>query len=172
MRSVVLRRAEGWPGRAVARGLPFAAVWVLLAGVAPGAWLIGAPALALAVWSSLWLRRESGPGISLPGGLRFIGFFAAQSVRGGLDVAGRTLGRRVRIQPGFRDYRTGLPAGRPRLLLANCVTLFPGTLTASLRGDTLSLHVLDLEADLQADLVRLEGVIAGLFGCPIEGADA
>lgn len=160
-----------WRARATRVPL-FAGLWVVVTGTDPAAWLIGIPAVLLAAWAV----ERFGPGaswpLSLTGALRFIAYFMRESLRGGLDVAARTLGPRLRIAPGFLTYRCRLPAGRPRVLFANCVSLLPGTLTAELIGAELAIHLLDANAPAQDDLARLEEAIARLFALPTESRHA
>ncbi|RCX32763.1 Na+/H+ antiporter subunit E [Thioalbus denitrificans] len=144
--------------------LAAAVLWWILAGGSAASWAIGVPAVVLAAWSAR--RLGTGSALSLTGLLRFLPFFAWESLRGGVDVARRTLGPRLRIAPGFLDYRTALPEGAPRRFFATCVSLLPGTLAAEIEGDTLAVHQLDAGGDSQAELARLERAVAGLFGLP------
>ena len=152
----------------VTRALLFAGIWLVIAGPTAGAWLIGAPAVAAATWASLLLEPRSGFRLSALGFLRFSVFFLRESLLGGLDVARRTLGTRLRIQPEFVHFRSRLPAGRPRVLFLNCVNLLPGTLAADLQADRLLIHVLDIRTDVLSDLERLEKAVAALFGTELE----
>jgi multicomponent Na+:H+ antiporter subunit E len=85
-------------------------------------------------------------------------------VRGGLDVARRTLAPRLRIQPGFKNYRLQLNDPSARILFTNCLSLLPGTLAARLDGNHVELHLLDAGEDPEPGLRRLEQAIARLFG--------
>lgn len=152
----------------LARVLPalviYALLWWLLVGDAPGSWLVGLPFAFAAAWTGERLRQGPGGTFSLPGWLRFVPFFLTQSVLGGVDVARRVLGREVRVQPGFVDYRMRLRGRRARLLFVNTVSLLPGTLTAHLDGDHLRVHALDIRNDLRGDLGRLEARVASTAG--------
>jgi multicomponent Na+:H+ antiporter subunit E len=159
--------AAPWPLPAV-RTLLFAGLWLVIAGADPAAWLIGVPAVAAATWASLRLEPDSGLRLSPAGALRFSRIFLWESLRGGLDVARRTLGRRLDIRTGFVTHRNRLPAGRSRLLFVNCVSLLPGTLAADLRDDFLLVHLLDTGTDAARELARLEDAVAGLFGIALE----
>lgn len=147
----------------VARALLFAGLWVVVAGIDPGSWLVGAPAVAAATWASLRLEPHPGYRFSPAGAFRFGRVFLKESLRGGFDVARRTLGRRLDIQPGFVTYHNRLPPGRPRLLFVTCVSLLPGTLAADLRDDALVIHLLDSRVDTADELAQLETAVAGLF---------
>ena len=85
-----------------------ALLWYVITRGQTSAWIIGLPAVALAAMASVTLGRASLPRISLAGLVGFIALFLRESVRGGLDVARRTLAPKLRIQPGFTLYRPRL----------------------------------------------------------------
>lgn len=103
---------------------------------------------------------------------RFMVFFIAHSLRGGLDVAMRALRPRMGLQPGIVDLPLGTQGDGPRALAALVVCLMPGTLTTRLREQGLRLHVLDRHADVEREVRRIEQEVAALFGEPdhAEGA--
>lgn len=140
-----------------------AVVWWVIAEGALASWLIGLPAVAAATWASRRLGRSSKLSISALGMVRFIPFFLWESLRGGTDVALRTLAPRMRIQTGFIRYRTHLNNPASLTFFANCVSLLPGTLAADLQDDWLEVHVLNTRSDHQAELAKLESAVARLF---------
>ena len=144
--------------------LTFASLWWLLSGGDPGSWLIGIPAVLAAGWAARRLRMGERWTFSAPGVLRFLPLFLWESLRGGMDVARRTLAPRLRIQPGFTLYRTGLQQPNARVFFANCVCLLPGTLAADLQDDRLRVHMLDAAFDPQVELKRLERAVAHVYG--------
>jgi multicomponent Na+:H+ antiporter subunit E len=148
-----------------------AGLWWLIAEGQPDAWLVGVPAVALAALASARLGGGALAGLSLTGLPGFAGLFLRESLAGGLDVARRTLGRRLRIQPGFGSYRTRLQDPRARVLFVNCISLLPGTLAADLDGERIELHLLDSRDDPARQLQRLEQAIARLFGIRLETPD-
>ena len=164
------------PSAAVVRFLTHLAVlaglWWLLVQGRTDAWLVGVPVVLLATLASIRLTGPGLPRVSPAGLAAFLVLFLRESIAGGVDVARRTLGRRLRIQPGFRSYRIRLQDGAARVLLVNCISLLPGTLAATLKGDRLELHLLDARENPDPHLVRLEQGIARLFGLPRETTDA
>ena len=82
-----------------------AGLWWVLTNGSLASWLVGLPAVAGAVWAQARLSGTSGLPISLGGLARFVPFFLWHSLRGGVDVALRTLAPRARIRPGFIRYR-------------------------------------------------------------------
>jgi len=96
--------------------------------------------------------------------LRFGGLFLRRSVVAGLDVAARLLAPVPRIAPLQRRLRLQLPPGPSRWLLANTLSLLPGTLTVALQDDDIVLHCLDEDPQLEASLRELERHIGAVFG--------
>jgi multicomponent Na+:H+ antiporter subunit E len=92
-------------------------------------------------------------------------FFLVRSVLAGVDVARRLLRPTLPISPGRLVMRVTLPGGGPTWLLANTLSLLPGTVTSRLEGDELELHCLDLEGDVAASVRQAEAQVASLFGC-------
>ena len=148
-----------------------AGLWWLIAEGRPDAWLVGVPAVALAALASVRLSGGPQRGLSLAGWPGFVALFLRESLAGGLDVARRTLGRRLHIQPGFTSYHTRLQDPRARILLTNCISLLPGTLAADLDGARIELHLLDSRDNPDPQLQRLEQAIARLFGIRLDTPD-
>jgi len=126
----------------LARTAILASLWWIIAQGQVGAWLIGLPAVALAVMASVYFDGSALPRVSLLSLPGFVAFFLRESVRSGLDVARRTLAPRLRIQPGFKNYRLELNDPSARILFTNCISLLPGTLTVRVDGNHVELHLL------------------------------
>lgn len=100
--------------------------------------------------------------------LLYVPVLFAYVVRANLDVAYRVLHPRLPIRPGIVRARTRLVSPSGRVLLANSVTLTPGTLSVDLVGDRLyihRIHVPDGDADTrtEAELARFETFIRRIF---------
>jgi multicomponent Na+:H+ antiporter subunit E len=158
--------------RILTRLLAFAVLWWIIVQGQLDAWIIGLPAAVFAALASISLSSDSLPRLSVIGLARFIILFISESIRGGIDVARRTLSPRVRVQPGFRRYRPSLNDPHARVLFVNCVSLLPGTLSSSIHGDYVELHLLDIEQDPVPQLQRIERVIANMFQLRLENTDA
>jgi multicomponent Na+:H+ antiporter subunit E len=143
--------------------LLLAGVWWVMTQGSAASWLIGLPAVAAATWASRRFGRSSKLSVSALGMLRFMPFFLWESLRGGVDVALRTLAPRMRIQTGFIRYRTHLDNPASLTFFANCVSLLPGTLAADLQDDWLEVHVLNTRSDHLTELSRLESAVARVF---------
>ncbi len=149
-------------GRLFFRTGLFALLWWMLTEGAMNSWLVGVPVVVFAALVSDALL----PGVSwsLTGMVRFVPFFLWHSLRGGVDVAGRALHPRLPISPGLLDYRWRLPPGLPRVIMANTVSLLPGTLSAELDEEHLRVHVLDETGAFASELKEIEARVARLFG--------
>ena len=153
------------------RTLLLAVLWWLITQGRMDAWLVGLPAVVLAALASVALGNDRRSGFSPVALPAFLMLFLRDSVRGGLDVAWRTLGPKLRVAPGFRRYRLRVDHPAARVLLINCIGLLPGTLAADLDGDHAELHLLDTSVDPIPQLMQLEQAVAGLFGAPLETDD-
>ncbi len=145
----------------VLRGAAFIVLWWVLADGAPSSWWIGAPAIVLAAGLSLWLIPPMT--IDWAAALRFIPFFLARSITGGLDVAWRAFHPRVPIAPDLLRYPLRLPAGLPQVLMVNTISLLPGTLIAELDEDHVTIHVLDGRKQYVAEIEAVESRVARMF---------
>jgi multicomponent Na+:H+ antiporter subunit E len=89
-------------------------------------------------------------------------------VRANLDVAYRVLHPALPIRPGIVRARTSLKTAAGRVLLANSITLTPGTLSVDLTDDVLYIHRIhvpedDPDGDTQRSLARFEAFIRRIF---------
>ena len=75
---------------------------------------------------------------------------------------------RLPINPDVMHYRLRLDDSLARVLMANTVTLLPGTLSADLQDDVLEVHVLNATDAVTDMLATLEQRIARLFGQHLE----
>lgn len=166
-RSPAMRLAGGnrWL-RGTRRIVFFCLLWTLLSGGAAASWTVGAPAVLAATLISLRLWR--GPPLSLYGLIRFLPWFAHQSLAGAIDVAVRALRPAMPLSPGMIRHALRLPAGAPRIALANVISMLPGTLSADLDGAELTVHALDARQDLHGMVTDLEPRIAAVFAVPLE----
>lgn len=142
----------------------FIVLWWVLSEGDSSSWLFGVPFALLASWASLRLTPERGWRIRPLGALRFAVFFAYHSVAGGIDVALRALRPSMPITPGFVTCPVRLGTDSARVLLADTVSLLPGTLSSGFEGDTLVLHVLDCGLPVLEDVRRVEERIASALG--------
>ncbi|SDX33142.1 Na+/H+ antiporter subunit E [Thiocapsa roseopersicina] len=152
------------PRAATLRAIGFALVWLILVGPDAASWIIGGPFVVAATLASLRLSKPRERNLSVSSLAGFIPYFLVESLRGGLDVAARVLLPRLRVQPGNQEYRVSLRSPEARLVFIDSISLLPGTLSADLRGDLVTVHALDVRTDVVEGLTTLERRVAALFG--------
>ena len=72
--------------------------------------------------------------------------FLKALVLSNIDVAYRVLNPRLPIDPGIVKVKTRLKTPLGRLLLANSITLTPGTITMEMRGEDIYVHWIKVAA--------------------------
>lgn len=72
--------------------------------------------------------------------LGFLGYFGAELVRANLALARLVLDPALPVEPAIVKCRTRLRHPVARLLLANVITLTPGTLSVVMKDDWLYVH--------------------------------
>ncbi len=77
----------------------------------------------------------------------YILIFLFELVKSNLDVARRVLTPSLPINPGIVEVKTKLKSKMGRLILANSITLTPGTLTIDIKEDTLYIHWIDVQTE-------------------------
>lgn len=141
----------------------FAALWWLLSGGAPNSWIVGVPTVSVTTWAAVRLQANSRWNFSLIGLLRLLPLFISESLRGGVDVATRTLAPKMRIAPGFITFDTQLRKHQAQVFFANCICLLPGTLAADWQDERLTVHLLDNKQDPTPQLRRLERAVGLIY---------
>lgn len=75
--------------------------------------------------------------------LYYVVTLVVEIVRANIAVIHLILSQREIVEPVMVTFRTTLKSKAARVLLANSITLTPGTITVSLRDDNLVVHCLD-----------------------------
>ena len=125
-----------------------------------------------------WSTLVAGPRLAIFTGVRFtlmapvhlvtyFAYFLVALVRANLDVAARVLSPSLPIRPGVVAVHTGLQSDLGRLILANSITLTPGTLSVDIQGDTILIHWIDCPPGV--DLEQATRAIVGSFERHISG---
>lgn len=99
----------------------------------------------------------------------YIFFFIYALIKANLDVAFRVLHPKLPINPGIVKVKTNLKSKLGRLVLANSITLTPGTLTVETHGEHFYIHWIDVQGknieesteQIVQDFERFLGVIFG-----------
>jgi len=66
-------------------------------------------------------------------------------IKSNLQINKRILSKEMKISEAIVAVKTDLDSDWKKLLLANSITLTPGTLTLDIKDDTLFIHTLDYE---------------------------
>ncbi len=79
-----------------------------------------------------------------------------------LQISKRILSRDMKLSPAIIAVKTNLESDWKKLLLANSITLTPGTLTLDIIDDTLFIHVIEYhEGSNKEDITKeFENIIA------------
>ena len=108
-------------------------------------------------------RREWRIIRKIPALLRYVGTLLQEIVRASIRVAYFVLSPRYEVEPQLTHFQTNLQDDASRVLLANSITLTPGTITISMENDQVCVHCLDktmgegLEhSDFEKQLMQLE----------------
>lgn len=80
----------------------------------------------------------------LPKYVRFVPVFLKALIQANIDVAKIVLSPKLPTNTGIVKLKTSLQSDHDKLLLANAITLTPGTITLDLDGEDIYIHVLDL----------------------------
>lgn len=78
--------------------------------------------------------------------IAFFFVFFGELIRANIDVAFRVLSPELPIRPGIVRVRTRLKSRVGRLLLANSITLTPGTITVESKDDLFYVHWINVES--------------------------
>lgn len=87
--------------------------------------------------------------------IRYTGVFVLEMVRANLNMLRYVYARRIDIDPGIVTIKTRLKTPIGRLALANSIALTPGSLVVDLDGDTLTIHLLDVQTTDPEEAARL-----------------
>jgi multicomponent Na+:H+ antiporter subunit E len=140
----------------MSRAVALLANWVLLwllwivftASLAPQELLAGALAAAVVAFLSEGFSHGIGANILEPRRLAhlvaYVPYLVKEIVKANLQVARIVVDPRLPIHPGIVRVKTRLKTRVGRMVLANSITLTPGTLTVSVEDDELYVHWLDV----------------------------
>jgi len=80
-------------------------------------------------------------------GIVYLFVFLTELFKSNLDVAFRVLNPSLPINPGIVKVKTKLRSRLGRIILANSITLTPGTLTVETKGEYFYIHWIDVGSD-------------------------
>ena len=78
--------------------------------------------------------------------LVYILVFLRELLKANFDVARRVISPSLPINPGIVKFKTNLKSDYAKMVLANSITLTPGTLSIDIIEDTFYVHWIDVKA--------------------------
>jgi len=78
-------------------------------------------------------------------------------VKANLDVAYRVIHPKMPIKPGIVVIKTTLKQDIAKMILANSITLTPGTFTLDILGDTLLIHWINVQSENMDEATKIIG---------------
>jgi len=77
----------------------------------------------------------------------YIFVFLKELIVSNIDVAGRVINPKLPIKPGIVKVKTKLNSRIAKTILANSITLTPGTLTVDIKDEYLYIHWIEIKHD-------------------------
>jgi len=148
-------------------------VWILLAGTAKQEIIMGA-FISLVLTVIFFSKASFFSEFKLnPKAIFFlfiyIFVFAWELIKSNMDVAFRVIHPIIPINPGIVKVKTKLKSKLGRTILANSITLTPGTLTVDTNGEDYYIHWIDITSDdidgaTNAIVSKFEKYLEVIFG--------
>jgi len=79
--------------------------------------------------------------------IQYFFIFIIALIKANFDIAKRVVSPKLPINPGIVEFKTKLTNGFARMVLANTITLTPGTLTIDVIKNTFYIHWIDVTSD-------------------------
>ncbi len=101
--------------------------------------------------------------------LHYLIVLSWEIVKSNVDVALRVINPKLPINPGIVKVKTKLKSPMGRMILANSITLTPGTLTIDIKDDEFYIHwidvkTLDPEIASQEIMGKFEKILEVIYG--------
>lgn len=163
----MINRSINFPGLAVLL-VSYSLFWLLLTEAQFSSWVLGIVFIPFAIWLTVNLDRaylhkslHKFRWRSVPG---FMLFLFWHSLKGGLLTFQMAIKPNLMNSTGLFTYKTRLEDGFGRVLLAEVLSLVPGTICVDLSEGLLTIHTLDLKSDPIPEVIQCEKQIAILLG--------
>lgn len=164
--------------RAIRTGTLFVvllAFWLVLSGrLDPVFVVLGIVSSVAVTWFATRLLdgvigpADATPRVSLFHLVSFFVWLLAQIPPAGLVIARVVIDQRRPPRPGVVRFRTRLQSPAARTLLANAITLVPGTITLNVEGDEFTVHAFTPGAMLDLYTATTQHRIARAFREPMD----
>ncbi|MEY2758052.1 MAG: hypothetical protein RIR33_1830 [Pseudomonadota bacterium] len=136
------------------------AFWFALSGLASPYFLVAAAiAVLLTIWLCARLRvigRDASPYHRFVQLTAYTIWLLGEIVKANLAVIARVVGPRHAIDPAMVSVKTQARSDLGKALLANSITLTPGTVTVDVDGETLKVHALVRENATPPSFARMD----------------
>ncbi len=86
--------------------------------------------------------------------IKYLFVFMIALIKANIDVAKRVISPKLPINPGIVEYKTQLTNPTAVTILANSITLTPGTLTVDVIDNSLFIHWIDVTTKDPEGIVR------------------
>lgn len=122
-------------------------LWLLLSGhYTPLFFFLGGVSTAVSVWFALRMEIADQEGVPVvhvgPRLVTYIPWLIWEVFRSNVAVAAIVLSPAMRINPIVTHFRAKQRTVLGRVIMANSVTMTPGTITVAVTGDVLHIHAL------------------------------
>lgn len=152
----------------VLMGLALAAVWLLLSGLLKPLLLgLALISVLLCLWLAQRMDVVDAENHPVWAALRYVPYWPWLSIeilKSSIDVARRVLSPSMPISPTVFEIRATQRTTVGRVVLANSITLTPGTVTLDVDGNRLRVHALSrdtiqglLDGEMDRRVTRAEG---------------
>ena len=148
------------------RSILFLIIWMVLTNGNMLSLWIGLPSTVVAAVTSMALIPPLKWNFNAF--LKFIPFFFKHSLMGGFDVMWRVFHPTLPINPDLVRYRLSIPEGFAQDIMVDAISLLPGTLSVEVEDNVLSIHVLNVENDIQREVSLIESHLSEIFCLNIE----
>ncbi|HIT69115.1 MAG TPA: Na+/H+ antiporter subunit E [Candidatus Aphodomonas merdavium] len=148
------------------------AFWLVLNGgarmdvVLTGIVITGAVLVFACKYLDWSLRREAVVYLAAPRALVYLGLLLEEIVKANIAVGKLLIAGKPK--PVIRTFRTGVRTRLGRVLLANSITITPGTITLRCEEDQLTVHCLDeslaeglVDSALEKKIIKMEETLHG-----------
>jgi len=93
-------------------------------------------------------------------GIIYFPYLFWEMIKANFDVAYRVIHPKLPIKPGIVKVKTNMKSDLGKLLVANSITLTPGTFTLDIKDDTLYIHWINVQT---TDTEEASKAISGRF---------
>jgi len=155
---------SSFPKQFMAKALALFGVWLVLSGRYDLLHLIIGFMVACGVaWLNTGYAHSAFQGYPWMRSVLYVPWLFLRIVQSSLHLTKLIFKRSLPIHPKLISYRSQLQHQGAIVLLANSVTLTPGTITVEVNGNHLLVHAIDEVAAEDLTSGRMEEKIAGVF---------